>query len=356
MPPGTPVALFVLGHDLRLIQGFTTDYAVLERVLSLRKSPTVQRTDSDSVQFGPNDTTDASAEADFDSALKVLDSMTKKAGVEETLAGFEELAHFLNAIPGRKSLIWFSGAFPLAIGDPTAIGDFQDFSGEIQEADNLLSSSRVSVYPVDARGIMTLPTARENAVSMRGTVSQGVHNDIDVPTGWSNQHRTMNEIANETGGRAYYDTNALGQSASQVIADSSKYYTLTYIPANPRHDGGFRKIEVKLKEEHYDLGIPPRLLWRSSKWASCRKPEHNGRVDDAWRTADFGDYVRSPSFEGPRNESVGLGTAQRRSQANTIRWTSQLIPITFRFLLCQMVTDRSRSKLRRRSSASMESS
>jgi VWFA-related protein len=253
VPPGTQVALFVLGHDLRMIQGFTTDYAVLERVLSLRKSPTVPRTDSDSVQFGPNDSTDASAEADFDSALKVMDSMTKKAGVEETLAAFEELAHFLNAIPGRKSLIWFSGAFPLAIGDPTAIDDFQDFSGEIQEADNLLTSSRVSVYPVDARGIMTLPTARENAVSMRGTVSQAVHNDIDLPTGWSNQHRTMNEIANDTGGRAYYDSNAVGQSASQVIADSSKYYTLTYIPANPRHDEGFRKIEVKLKEEHYDL-------------------------------------------------------------------------------------------------------
>src|SRR6202044_3794657 len=37
--------------------------------------------------------------------------------VQTTLDAFQTLARYLNVIPGRKNVIWFSGSFPLSI-DP----------------------------------------------------------------------------------------------------------------------------------------------------------------------------------------------------------------------------------------------
>ena len=243
IPAGTPIAVYGLTHDLRMIQEFTTDPAVLQKVL--RKA-------GPSTQFAWSDASAALPSGNPEKASEVQDRFLGYVRVEETLNAFDELAHYLSAVPGRKSLVWFSGAFPITIGAPTALDDFQDYSNEIRETDNLLTRARVAVYPVDARGIMTLPTSHESD-SMQNLIRDAVGNDIEIPGQWARQHYTMTQIADDTGGKAFYDTNAVGKSAAQVIADSSGYYSLAYVPASPRRDEGFRKIEVRLKEEHYDL-------------------------------------------------------------------------------------------------------
>jgi VWFA-related protein len=60
----------------------------------------------------------------------------------------------------------------------------------------------------------------------------------------------MSQLAEQTGGRAISVGNPdkLGKAFSDISNELRSQYSLGYAPANDRHDGTFRKIEVKSKE------------------------------------------------------------------------------------------------------------
>jgi hypothetical protein len=74
----------------------------------------------------------------------------------------------------------------------------------------------------------------------------------------------MNDIARETGGEAYYNTNDIRGAMSQAVADETKYYTLAYVPDNHEWNGKYRKIEVKAAK-----GL--RLTYRRGYFATEKK-------------------------------------------------------------------------------------
>jgi len=66
-------------------------------------------------------------------------------------------------------------------------------------------------------------------------------------------HTLLNNIADTTGGQAYYGTNDLAGALQRGFEDGSSYYTLAYAPENKNWNGNFRKIAVKLNEHGYSL-------------------------------------------------------------------------------------------------------
>jgi len=56
----------------------------------------------------------------------------------------------------------------------------------------------------------------------------------------------MEDLAKDTGGQAYYNTNGLSGALARVVNNGSRYYSLTYSPANTTMDGKFRRIQLKL--------------------------------------------------------------------------------------------------------------
>jgi hypothetical protein len=60
-----------------------------------------------------------------------------------------------------------------------------------------------------------------------------------------NSLRTLSE---ETGGYAAVNRNDFTGAFARVVKDNSAYYVLGYYPKNDRRDGGFRRIEVKMKK------------------------------------------------------------------------------------------------------------
>ena len=52
----------------------------------------------------------------------------------------------------------------------------------------------------------------------------------------------MDEIAEQTGGRAFYNTNGLAQAIATSTNEGSNYYSLSYNPTNTRFDGRVRRI------------------------------------------------------------------------------------------------------------------
>jgi hypothetical protein len=172
----------------------------------------------------------------------------------------EQLARFLSTVPGRKNLIWSTGSFPISLDlDPSQPdAESRDYAADLAALDELLARARVAVYPVDARALMTLPNANlandaagGQRLSLQSAAANGFAN-ATAQQKWWESHQTMQQVAEETGGQAYYNTNAVGQAVASAITDGSNYYTLGYVPANRNYNGGLRKIEVRLEEKEYE--------------------------------------------------------------------------------------------------------
>ncbi len=56
----------------------------------------------------------------------------------------------------------------------------------------------------------------------------------------------MEQIASDTGGKAYYNTNDLATAVKRAFDDGSHYYTMVYTPTNNKMDGSYRKINVQV--------------------------------------------------------------------------------------------------------------
>jgi hypothetical protein len=80
-----------------------------------------------------------------------------------------------------------------------------------------------------------------------------VQDDIVTPEKWSDSQQEMKRIAAETGGAAYYNTNAVGKAVEEAIADGANYYTLGYAPHDEKQNGAYHTIAVRLEEGKYEL-------------------------------------------------------------------------------------------------------
>jgi hypothetical protein len=69
-------------------------------------------------------------------------------------------------------------------------------------------------------------------------------------------------MAEDTGGRAFFDTNTFGEVFERVVDDTSAYYVLGYGSTNPARDGRYRRLSVKVSRP----GL--RLEYRSGYYAA----------------------------------------------------------------------------------------
>src|SRR6185436_17443391 len=99
--------------------------------------------------------------------------------------------------------------------------------------------------------------------SARGMTPQGPGSQqAEISRGSENSfssHATMNSVADQTGGRAFYNTNNIDKAIRESMEDGSSYYTLGYYPDNKSWDGRFRRITVKVARAgvklHYRQGF-----------------------------------------------------------------------------------------------------
>ncbi len=286
MAPGTRIAIFSLGSQFHFVQGFTSDVSLLQAALNNKKNgPQTEKdrsfhsrsdemwdeTELGSVQelaaeLGGN----ASILVDATAAgLAEAAAVQNKQRVLKTLAALDYIARYLAGIPGRKNLIWFAGSFPVAVFPNSSqrqqMSDMHLNVGQAKETANLLFASKVAVYPVNAEGLaVNRSTDAEHCMPLRGDAcpATGVGGDLlnkikgedDVR---ANTQMTMEKLANDTGGKAFYNVNDLDQAIQQAIADGSHYYTLAYTPTDGSTDGEFRKITINLTRGNYKLAYRP---------------------------------------------------------------------------------------------------
>lgn len=269
------VAIFALTTDLLLLQDFTTDPQVLKAALEKYSAQdSFLLTKGVPAQITPQMAT-ALASAIPNPIMANLKRMNQEAAVSSvnervraTLAALRALARAMIGYPGRKNLIWVSSGFPISIelgGRNFALS--QNYAADSAEASKLLSQAQVSVYPVDARGLIAnlkeppgspgedpfsdCPSCQDEIVPTLESPSDGSYGAEDltrIAPLVTDSHMAMRQIAQDTGGRAFYNANNLSAAVAKAVADGSSYYTIGYYPQNKDWNGTFRKITIKTKQ------------------------------------------------------------------------------------------------------------
>jgi VWFA-related protein len=273
IPPGTRVAIFTLASQLRMLQGVTTDSTELLAALNNKSAQQSALLPSDAendanqrrIDFltqedhGPPPQTLAMAAVDPVQAAKQFIADTAafetRQRIEITLEAMQQLARYLTGVPGRKNVIWFSGSFPTAIfSDPDLPDPFNiaaSFQDEIRKTTDLLSSAQLALYPIAAEGLTSDAVFQANGSEIaQKRPSQNSRDQMkQMQSGAASRdlnHQSMEDLAKDTGGQAYYNTNGLNGALARVINNGARYYSLAYSPSNTAIDGKFRRIQVKL--------------------------------------------------------------------------------------------------------------
>ncbi|MGD0910688.1 MAG: VWA domain-containing protein [Terracidiphilus sp.] len=298
-PAGTRFALFLLTERLEMLQGFTSDENLLLATLGgksarPRVSSEMQRMDLTSIIEGSRAQAlvNPGAETNVQNLVNTqanLDAAQVDRRAAVTTNSFAALAHYLNATPGRKSLIWLSGSFPLSFfanekpnaDTATLTPVMNTYSGLVRETTNLLAESHIAVYPVNVRGLVVnlLPDATRNpsaaepglpgsqAPAIEHIATNGGTNQASAIAAESEVEQRMDEqrqdrltadsgmeqVASETGGKAFQDANDLTKAMQTAAELSSHYYLLTYSPKKQTYDGAFRSIKVSLAKRGYHV-------------------------------------------------------------------------------------------------------
>ncbi|HEX4276769.1 MAG TPA: VWA domain-containing protein [Bryobacteraceae bacterium] len=137
-----------------------------------------------------------------------------RVDTQNSLSSLSELVRRISAMPGRRSIVLLSPGFIV----PREL--------RLQESSLMDSAirSKVSVSGLDARGLYT-QQSREAAVL----------------------RDTLKDLADGTGGRAFYNDNSFQEGLRLLAAPPEFTYILAFSPQNLKYDGSYHTLRVALE-------------------------------------------------------------------------------------------------------------
>ena len=273
IPEGLPIAVYMLDRKLHLLQDFTSDPAVLKNVVKNLKGTISPLQDSpiggpDQELAPPGAFDSGMIPAQMQQAMQEFENervaFQTDLRVQYTLDALNSLARALSGYAGRKNLIWISEAFPISI-DPDltlttgSFNSMRNYGPQIAETAESLTDAQIAVYPLDARGLVNYSVFSAansgndkfgRSLSRPGRMQQTISAESAA---LQSAHGAMQDLAERTGGKAFYNRNDLDVAIRKSVEDGSTYYTLAYYPDNKDWNGKFRKIHLKVDRQGIKL-------------------------------------------------------------------------------------------------------
>jgi VWFA-related protein len=166
----------------------------------------------------------------------------------------EAVAESLSALPQRrKTLVYIGQGVPMdpeQASEAVLIGPDQlnavsaaatqrDLVDRFNRALRAAQRSNVNVYAMDICGMRVPPAAAP------ATPGDTVPNPAPTCVPGLEQ-RYLRSLAESTGGRAALDSNDLTEAVEQVFIENASYYVLGVRSTNPRREGKFRRLDVRI--------------------------------------------------------------------------------------------------------------
>ena len=247
LDPRHQVAIYELNTSLRLVHDYTSDRAGPIRALTGAPTELSSQLEASS---GAGITGGFGAQPDeigLDPRLVqmrenpgagiealgtvVLDRMVgsyyRESRLETTADVLQSIASQMAHLPGRKNLVWVAGTFPFTF-DPYSYFPLaevgQDTKAHLVEAARVITDANVAIYPISTWGLFPTPAME-----------------------------TMTNIADTTGGKAFYYTNGIAEAMQEAVDDTEFVYTLGFYPENAPLDGAFHEFRVEVARDDVQL-------------------------------------------------------------------------------------------------------
>ena len=320
LEPEDRVALYVVGRGPRVLQDFNGDPSgLLEKLESFTgghdpslDAPLYDPAVTPAMHFGS-----WLGELSFN----LIEHFDRDRAFR-TARGLVAIARHLESLPGRKNLIWVSGSFPLSIGGDSvplpvkARRGQRGVSPEVERVVRAFVRANLAVYPVDARGLMVPQEYRANR-----TV---VNHDVNLAE--QAKFSTMRQLAERTGGRAFYNNNDLSGAFRQAADDARISYVLGYYPSHDEWDGKFRPTKIDVKRP----GV--KLHYRRGYFALPDEPDDSWYREQTLEAAMFspveasavGLTVRATPEKGALRLEIGVDPTDVTFQAKEGGWECEL--------------------------------
>ncbi len=237
MTPADLVGVVAFGNTLKVIANFTNDREFLQQAVDAlvpgHEAALASLADAATAANG-----EAAVTEDTGAAFVADDTEFNVFNTDRKLAAIEAICEVLESIPGKKSLIQFTGGI-------TQTGE--ENRSELIAATNSANRSNVSIYSVDSRGLLTATPGGDASVGASGGTAMFTGATV-VSQSQSRQdsRETLATLAGDTGGRSFFDVGDFGKVFQSVQNDTSGYYLVGYYSTDARRDGIWRRIHVKI--------------------------------------------------------------------------------------------------------------
>jgi VWFA-related protein len=284
LSPADLIAVASFSTALRIDQDFTADRETLGAAIDAFGDAGGQGFD-DGTTGDPEDTSDNG------NAFTADDTEFNIFNTDRRLDALQSLADSLSGIEQKKSVVYFSSGMNQSGSDNQV---------ELRRTVDRANRANVSIYAADMRGLQAqVPGGDATQGSRRGT---SIFSGASVANQFSRTAATQDTLATmaeDTGGRAFFDANTFGQVFDKVVNDTSAYYVLGYSSTNAARDGRFRRIRVRLKRT--DLKLEYRSGYYAPRdFAHSTKDDREQQLQDQLLSdlsaTDLSAYVSSAYF------------------------------------------------------------
>ena len=198
---------------------------------------------------------------------------------DQKLAAIEKAAKMLASFPEKKALIYFSSGV-----SKTGV----DNQAQLEASINAAVKANLAIYPIDARGLMADPPGGgASKAASRGT---GIYNGSvynSQRSAINDSQETLYTLAEETGGKAFLDSNDIEAGITQAQEGMGSYYLLGYYSNNNAKDGKYRRITVKLNGNHPGVKLEHRLGYYADKvWTKLNNQDKDQQLKEALAAGD----------------------------------------------------------------------
>lgn len=324
LDPETGLMLVTFNRGLQVRMPFTTDSArFVAAVEALRPTASGAELALSDLMEQVERMCDGTPNADKNAvgvARAFVDDV--RQGLTNATEGIGALSRYLAPIPGRKHIVFYSAGYPMQpqsiaasvieamCGSGAAqgsgrsnmqagpseahtalrVGTQVDAEGILRAMVDEANRSQVSVYTVDARGLVGDAVPGSQRVPSRM---------IRLGNAQAIQQRAVREpqeilysIADRTGGTASINTNDMARGMQAAARDGRAYYLLGYTPPGGRKEGRYYPIEVKVTRPGLKLRYRRGYEWVNDEkraeralTAALRFPElyaQEGLALDSW--------------------------------------------------------------------------
>jgi VWFA-related protein len=250
------IALVNFSGGVQIVQNFTADTARLKDAIgSMNFASTGAPT------FAPGAVALTSRSPTFALGPVALTSSASTFATRDLVLALRSLAGNMNAIPGRKGLVLFTGGFPATT----------TLLPELTAALDVCNRSNVAVYPVDLRGLegpSSAATGRRNAADVASN-SVALSSPVDdqftaARSTWAGRaaaqssknnsiltnRQIMDMLADGTGGSVITSASDPVAGLARITKDQSEYYVLGYTPP-PNQEKNCHSLRVKLERSGF---------------------------------------------------------------------------------------------------------